>query len=219
MQTLFSRSMLIVLLVGLIIGAISLKASAADYFPLKAGNCWVYYPSYGNGYRIDSIVGTEMVDTTLTYIWKRLEAPPDNYHERRWLVKDGVDLKALQYWSNELEPPGAVPILLDPPLSFGNVVNPIVGDSWQVEVNIGTAHVKTTYWVESITATVTVPAGTFSNCVRVRQKDEITVSGLTEYKYKKYFLAPGVGPVKYVKYTRNWVTVKKNQKLVAYSLE
>ena len=219
MQTLFSRSMFIVLLVGLIIGAISLKASAADYFPLKAGNCWVYYPSYGNGYRIDSIVGTEMVDTTLTYIWKRLEAPPDNYHERRWLVKDGVDLKALQYWDNMQEPPLAEPLLLDPPWFLGNIDNPNVGDSWQFEVDFGTTHVKATLWVESITATVTVPAGTFSNCVKVRQKGEINTGTSIKSDYKRYWLAPGIGPVKYVKYTRNWRIVTKNQKLVAYSLE
>ena len=219
MQTLFSRSMLIVLIVGLIIGAISLKASAADYFPLKAGNCWVYYPSYGNGYRIDSIVGTEMVDTTLTYIWKRLEAPPDNYHERRWLVKDGVDLKALQYWDNMQEPPLTESLLLDPPWFLGNIDNPNVGDSWQIDLTSGATHFTVTFWVESITATVTVPAGTFSGCVKVRQKGVVTTGTSMKSDYKRYWLAPGIGPVKYVKYNRNWGIVTKNQKLVAYSLE
>ena len=210
--------MLILLVAGLLIGVIFPNVCAADYFPLKAGNVWVYYPSYGQGYRVDSIVGTEMVGETLTYIWERLEAPPDNYHERRWLAKDGVDLKALQYWSNEAEPPLGEPVLLDPPWLLGNIDNPNVGDSWQIEISIGTTQYRASFWVESITDTVTVPAGTFRNCIKVRQLDEITVSGFTTYNYRRYWLAPDIGPVKYTKYSNNWEQIDTDQKLVAYSL-
>jgi hypothetical protein len=219
MRTIITKSLLFWLFAGLLIAVTSPKAGAADYFPLQVGNCWVYYPSYGQGYRIDSIVGTEMVGRTSTYIWKRLEAPPDSYQERRWLMKDGVDLKALQFWANQMEPPLAEPVLLDPPWLLGNVDNPSVGDSWQFEMSNGPTHYRVSYWVESITAAVTVPAGIFGNCVKVRQLDEQTVNGFIKYDYRRYWLAPGVGPVKYVKYTKNWAVVKKKQKLVAYSLE
>ena len=219
MGTSVNKSILILLLAGLLIGATSLNVGAADYFPLQSGNVWVYYPSYGKGYRVDSIVGTEMVGQTLTCIWKRLEAPPDNYHERRWLVKVGADLEALQFWGNEANPPLTEPVSLDPPWLLGNIDNPNVGDSWQIEATYGTTHYKTSYLVESITDTVAVPAGTFSNCIRVRQLGETTVGGSTQFDYRRYWLAPGIGPVRYTKYGDNWKRVKKDQKLVAYSLE
>jgi len=219
MWTSTNRTMLILLVAGLFIGTIAPGVRAADYFPLQVGNVWVYYPSYGKGYRVDSIVGTEMVGETLTYIWKRLEAPPDNYHERRWLAKDGVDLKALKFWGNEAEPPLTDPVLLDPPWSLGNVENSNVGDTWQIEMSNGTTHYRSSFWIESITDTVTLPAGTFNNCIRVRQLDETTISGMTTNEYRRYWLAPDIGPVRYTKYGNNWKGTKKDQKLVAYSLE
>ena len=117
------------------------------------------------------------------------------------------------------EPPLAGPVLLDPPWLLGNIDNPNVGDNWQIELTSGGTHHKATFWVESVTATVVVPAGRFLNCIKVKQLDQVTISDSTEYKYRRYWLAPGVGPVKYTQYTRNWGTVKKNQKLVGYSLE
>ena len=212
------KSILFLLFAGLLIGVTSPKVGAADYFPLQVGNCWVYYPSYGQGYRIDSIVGTETIGETLTYIWKRAEAPPDNYREKRWLGKDDIEVKVVQYWDNEWEPPLSTPALLDPPW-IQDKLNPSVGDSWQSEGDIDVTHFKVTYWVESVTATVTVPAGKFQNCMKVRQLAEITRSGTTRFEYRRYWLAPDVGPVMYRKYTKNWITITKNQRLVAYSLE
>ena len=219
MRTSTNKGMLILLLAGLVIGAIAPEVGAADYFPLQVGNVWVYYPSYGKGYRVDSVVGTEMLGETLTYVWKRLEAPPDNYHERRWLFKDGVDLKALQFWGNEGNPPPTEPISLDPAWFLGNIDNPNVGDSWQIEMSNGATHYKMSLWVESITDTVVVPAGTFNSCIRVRQLDEVTTGAITTNNYRRYWLAPDVGPVRYTKYGKNWKGTKKDQKLVAYSLE
>jgi len=204
---------------GLVIGATCPNAAAADYFPLNVGNCWVYSPSYGKGYRIDSIVGTETVGQTPAYIWKRLEAPPDNYHERRWLYKDGLTLKAVQFWGNEMEPPLSDPIVLDPPWSLENVYSPTVGNTWQIELTVGSTVYVASFLIESITDTVTVPAGRFNGCIRIRQLGEITTEDVTEKEYKRYWLAPDVGPVRYVKYGKNWKGVKKDQKLVGYSLE
>ena len=220
MRTSINKAMRIFVVAALLIGVMSPNVFAADYFPLKAGNVWVYYPSYGKGYRVDSVVGTEMVGETLTYIWKRLEAPPDNYHERRWLAKEGGDLKAFQIWGNEMEPPLDAPVLLDPPGLLGNIDHPKVGDSWQIEMNNGTTHYRASFLVESITDTVTVPAGIFRNCIKVRQLDETTVSSVTKYEYRRYWLAPEIGPIRYTKYSNNWKIIKKpDQKLVAYSLE
>jgi hypothetical protein len=66
---------------------------AADYFPLSIGNRWVYYPSFGTGYRIDTIAGEELVNNVPTFIWNRLEAPDDNYSEKRWLAYVNSELR------------------------------------------------------------------------------------------------------------------------------
>lgn len=218
MRTLMTKSILLLLFAGLLIGVTSPRVGAADYFPLQVGNCWVYYPSYGQGYRIDSIVGTETIGETLTYIWKRAEAPPDNYREKRWLAKDDVEVKVLQYWDNEWEPPLPTPVLLDSPW-IQDKLSPNVGESWQYVGDIDATHFEVTCLVESVTATVTVPAGKFQNCIKVRQLIKITVSGSTRFEYRRYWLAPDVGPVTYRKYSKNWATITKNQQLVGYSLE
>jgi hypothetical protein len=220
MRTSVKKTMLTLLFACLLIGAISPDVFAADYFPLKSGNVWVYSPSYGKGYRVDSIVGTELVGLTETFIWKRLEAPPDNYQERRWLINDGVNLEALQFWANQEDPQLVSPVVLSPPWILDNLENPNVGNNWQAELTNGTTTYMSTFWVESTSATVKVPAGTFHNCVRVRQLDVITVNGFTNsYNYKRYWLAPNVGPIRYAKYNKNWKKITKDQKLVAYSLE
>jgi hypothetical protein len=220
MRTSINKVVLILLFTGLLIGAISTNVRATDYFPLKSGNVWVYYPSAGKGYRVDSIVGTDLVGLTETFIWKRLEAPPDNYEERRWLINDGVNLEALQFWANQENPQLASPVVLSPPWILDNLESPSIGNTWQTQLMDGTTTYMSTFWVESLAATIKVPAGTFYNCIQVRQLDVTTVSGLTKsYSYRRYWLAAGVGPVRYAQYNKNWKRITNDQRLVAYSLE
>lgn len=207
----------VVLLSVLLMGLSASKAHSVDYFPLKVWNCWVYYPSYGDGYRIDNVIGTEKIGGKKTYILKRLEAPPDNYHEKVWLVNNGTFLKAFKFWSTEITSPSTEAVLFAPPLIFQKF-NP-KPKTWQIESDMGAYHAKKTFWIESGTATVTVPAGTFNNCIMVRSLEEISTSTSTEYKYKRQWLAPDVGPVLYNSYTANWTTATISQMLVAYSLE
>jgi hypothetical protein len=214
MTTSHSKSIFIVLGVCMFVVFVTPMAKAADYFPIKVGNSWVYYPSYGDGNRVDSVVGTKFIDGNLTYIWKRVEAAPDNYVEKRWLVKGLSSIKVLKYWSNEMSPPKS--ILLEPPW-LQDKLNPMVGTKWKYEVDIGSSHYKVTCWVESINATVKVPAGTFNQCIIVRQLDEMTRNGSTEYTYRKHWLAPDVGPVMYNKYGQGWKGVRKSQKLIEWT--
>lgn len=207
------KLMVILAIMGLFIGMGLSNAKAQDYFPLEVGNRWVYTPSYGDGDRIDTIVGTEDVNGTFTYIWKREEAAPDNYHEKLWLAKDGSDLNLYKLWGNMGGDPA---VLITPPLIWYKL-NPVVGDTWVWEVNIDDMHVKATYYVESINDTVTVPAGTFNNCIRIRILEEITEDGVTEYDYVKDWLAPDIGPVIYRDYTINWESIDFSQELVSFS--
>lgn len=213
MRTNNFKQMAILLVMGVFIGIGVSNAEAQDYFPLEVGNQWVYTPSYGDGDRIDTIVGTEVVNGTFTYIWKREESAPDNYHEKRWMAKDGFDLKVYKFWGNM----GADPAVLMTPPWTQDKLNPVVGDTWLYEGDFGDIHLKATSYVESINDTVTVPAGTFNNCIRVRDLFEITQDGVTEYEYEKHWLAPDVGPIIYRDYTDNWESVDFSQELVSFS--
>ncbi|MBI5674643.1 MAG: hypothetical protein HZC48_02285 [Nitrospirae bacterium] len=213
MNTLQFRLMTILLVMGVFVGIGVLNAEAQDYFPLQVGNRWVYTPSYGDGNRIDTIIGTEDVNGTFTYIWKREESALDNYHEKAWLAKDGSDLKNYKFWGNM----GADPaVSMNQPVLWYKL-NPVVGDSWVSEADFGNIHFKRTLYVESINETVTVPAGTFNNCIRIRILEEFTKGGITEYEYKKHWLAPDIGPVMYSGYTLNWASVDFSQQLVSFS--
>ena len=140
-----SRFKLIAILavMGVFIGIGFSNAEAQDYFPLEVGNRWVYTPSYcgPDTVRTDTIVGTETVNGTLTYIWKREEAVCDAYHERRWLAKDNFDLKVYKIWSNE-EPLDSS-ALVTPPWTMARL-NPDVGDTWIFEGDFDGLHLKAT---------------------------------------------------------------------------
>ena len=210
-----SKGVALALVGVLFVGFGFLTAEAADYFPLEVGNRWIYSPSYGDkGDRIDTIIGEETVNDVHTYIWNRQEAPDDNYNEKLWLAKDGTDLKLYRIWSNEGLDPATT---LGPPW-IGVKLNPSVGDTWVVEGNIGAIHAKITRYIESINETVSVPAGTFNNCIRVRELNEITENSITEYEYEKHWFAPDVGPIIYRDYTTNWDSVKFSQELVSFSV-
>lgn len=204
----------IVIATGLFTGMYLTDGEAADYFPLEVGNRWVYTPSYGNGDRIDTIIGTETVDGFFTYVWKREEATGDNYHEKRWLNKDGSDLRVYKIWGNEGDTNQG--ILVTPPW-IQDKLSPNVGDTWQFEIDLDYVTHRATYYVESTSDTVTVPAGTFNNCIRVRELWQEAQEGVTEYDYDKHWLAPDIGPVLYRDYTENWQDVNFSQELLSFS--
>lgn len=87
------------------------------------------------------------------------------------------------------------------------------GARWTGEMYITGAKNLWTYTsvVESTTETVTVPAGTFKDCVRIRtiaSNENSTVKDL-------WFYAPGVGPIKFV---REQVTATGTNSRVAAQL-
>ncbi len=180
--------------------------------PLAVGNRWVYSPSYGDGVRVDRIIGTEMINGTLAYIWKRVEASPDNYHEKMWITRVGSGMKLLKFWSN-MGPDPAIsfePILISP-------ADVALDDEFEYVMDFGIARVKVTARVESMGAAVTVPAGAFENCVVIKIKTEITKDGETDIDYDKTWSCPGVGDVIMRDYSENWETPGFSQELTEFS--
>jgi len=208
------RFVTILMTSALLMGVGALKAKAADYFPLEVGNRWTYSPSFGSkGDRVDTIIGKEEVNGTPTYIWNRQEAPDDNYNEKRWIAKDNTYLKMYKLSSNE---GFDQPVTFTPPANMLKL-NPVVGDTWVSELDLGPFHGKLTFYVESTNAGITVAADTFNNCIIVQELSEFTADGVTEYDYKKIWYAPDVGPIIYRKYTENWASIDFSQELVSFS--
>jgi hypothetical protein len=129
------------------------------------------------------------------------------------MAKDGAELKVYKFWGNMGGDPA---FLMTPPWIQGKL-NSVVGDTGVYEVDFGDTHYKTTFYIESISDTVTIPAGTFNNCIRVRLLREKIQGGITEYDYDKHWLAPDIGPVIYRDYTVNWGSIDFSQELVSFS--
>lgn len=156
---------------------------AVNYFPLEVGNKWIYSSFIQGQYRHDEIIGTEIINGSATYIKERIEPSPDNYDEKRWLGYDSSSVLIFRIWSNE----GADPAIDFSPPVIENKLSPQVGDKWSFGIpNLG----KMTYKVLSINDTVTVPAGTFSNCLKIM--DTATPSGKIHLKH----YAPEIGMIR-----------------------
>jgi hypothetical protein len=164
---------------------------AVNYFPLDVGNKWIYTSFVRGKYRTDEIIGTEIINGITTYIEEGIEPDPDNYHEKLWLTYDSSSVLLYRMWNNE----GADPAIDVTPPGAWLSLNPQVGDTWALTVsNLGTMNVE----VLSVNDTVTVPAGTFTNCIKV----QFTSSG--DVSIKDY--APGVGLIRYEELAPdNWV--------------
>ncbi len=187
-------------------------ADAWGQLPLAVGNRWVYTPSYGDGVRVDQIVGTEMINGTLAYVLKREEAAPDNYHEKMWLTRDGSGLRLLKFWSNMGPDPA---VSFSPILMFPSEI--ALGGAHEYVMDFEVARVKVTAVVESVNTAVTVPAGSFDNCVVIKTKMEITKDNVTDTNYDKIWTCPGVGDVIMRDYTENWETPGFSQELTEFS--
>lgn len=156
---------------------------AVNYFPLDVGDKWIYTSFVPGKYRTDEIIGTEIINGVTTFIEEGIEPAPDNFHEKLWLAYDSSSVLIYRIWNNE----GADPAIDVTPPGAWLRLSPQVGDTWALTgSSIGTLNVE----VLSINDTVTVPAGTFNNCIKVQFTSS---SGDTSIKY----YAPGVGVVRY----------------------
>ena len=98
--------------------------------------------------------------------------------------------------------------------------NPYVGDSFsgEVEISSGVFYTITSY-LESVSDTVTVPAGTFTNCVRMRLLEEMTQDSVkTQVGWRREWYAPNIGPVVYAKYDDDWGSATTTQELIGFSV-
>lgn len=158
-----------------------------DYYPLEVGGTWVY--SGSDGTEIEQIVGVDEVggvDAARIDSGPTLSTPDRRYYT----VLDG----SLNF-VGEYDADGPTLITFSPPISFPETVQ--VGDfgTEMAEVyadgsSVGTGTFR---WAVVENGPLTVPAGTFGNCLkmRIRMTDPSDVS--SEFYM---WLSAGVGPVK-----------------------
>jgi len=166
----------------------------SEYFPLGQGDTWTYREQ-DNELTVKTISGTEkingvdaakMIDEDGDYqLWT-------NSNGLKWYKEFDADDIAGCGWEQQLFNP---PITAsDPFVSIGatyasNTVLTIVDCTG----SSGTASVSYGFSIEGI-ENITVPAGTFNNCLRI--KGILTVNGNTQTNEMTIWLAKGLGVVK-----------------------
>jgi hypothetical protein len=185
-----------------------------EYLPLVVGSQWTYEPGFGGGPRVDSVTGVEAVQGMLCYKWERQEASPDNYHEIRWLSPGQGTIALHRLATNEgLDDTGAI----DPPMLL---LKPVfaAAETWTNTLLATGMTLTLIMTATSTNAVATVPAGTFTNCLVLRQYGQIISGGTTNHDCSELWYAPGVGMVMDDDYSDAWVTLKHSQKLTGYRI-
>jgi hypothetical protein len=190
---------------------------SADYLPLAEGNQWVYEPGYGDAPRVDTVIGTEQIGDVQTYQLERREAAPDNYHEIRWLAQDDGSTRMHQIWSNE-EPIQGEPLLVDPPWTMLRATAS-TGDQWEERAQVAEYEFSWLISVHAARSVVTVPAGTFENCLVLRTLFTLREDGQpVDQSRNEHWYAPGVGMVLSNSYEDSWSSAPRSQELVSYTV-
>ncbi|RKZ67759.1 MAG: hypothetical protein DRQ48_09390 [Gammaproteobacteria bacterium] len=205
------------LLLTLFLVGCSEKPVGSDYFPLNKGWSWKYRVTteYSNEdeSNLDWItienLGKEEFSGK-SYFVRRTDTGIDYYHnyDEQGIYREG--LRTLVESEPRLDRDRRY--ILKSPLEIGTewreISRPLLLlRVYPFRVRAGkTAQVPITYRIASMTETVTVPAGTFENCIKVMAEGSFTtytdaISGETEIPLSiEEWYAPGVGLVKQVRY-------------------
>ncbi len=176
-----------------------------SYYPLKEGMRWEY------------TVTSDKSDTKKLII---TNLPPQELNERtviprKWEIGGTTFYRLMSkddrgiYRYAEETAEQASPTIIGP--KEYEIKFPVAeGTTWDITTKIGNADLNVSLTIESVTDVVTVPAGTFKNCVKVKQQGEDKANAsVTAYEW----YAPKVGVVK------SLVTLKRKAKDGAMSTE
>jgi len=169
-----------------------------SYFPLKAGLRWEYNVISDQGATkkllITNLVPREVSGAKVTP--RKWELGGSTFIELMKQDETGVYRYAEQ--KGEQAPPSLI-TPMECHLRF-----PIAeGSSWNMAAKLGNSTVKVSMTIESLSDEVKVPAGTFKDCIKIKQVGE-NDAGTSVMGYEWY--APKVGVVK------SLVTIKQKSK-------
>lgn len=170
----------------------------AEYYPLAQEDTWTYRETEEDGeidYDTKIVRGTETIDGVVA---TKVLSGSDKY-ELRTVDSNGITL----YKEYEVENGGWVQMVFNPPLnllpaevSIGTkkTINSTMNHT-NSEGETGTETISGETTVEGI-ENVTVPAGTFNDCLKIKIKVTLTSPEETEIEEITMFFAKGVGMVK-----------------------
>jgi hypothetical protein len=174
--------------------------SASDYYPVSVGRKWIYRHTSPEGDSpgkfIREVVGKQLVAGNEAVVVKNdLAGKEMSYQWFRTLPNGDIALISLSTRPDQ----GTTLVDFDPPLVI-LPKEPRTGDIWETKVmmtNEANNETKLTtlniFRMESDCETATVPAGTFTNCLKVKMTnldDDGSESGITYIYY-----ARGIGQV------------------------
>lgn len=153
--------------------------TGSEYFPLTIGNHWVYeYVATGKQ--------AEIPKKDEIYIEAADEQFGENgYRLKNTAVQNGKTSNSYSWYRKDNEGNiiycalGSSPVIIlinwDPPIIMISNNSTKIDASWEHFLELhhddypdSTFYEKTTFTVDSISETITVPAGTFNNCLKIR---------------------------------------------------
>ncbi|MCG9127677.1 spondin domain-containing protein [Candidatus Poribacteria bacterium] len=184
------------------VGTFAITATAQDYYPTVVGNTWVFLDADGSQERTYTIEEAEGEADGIIILRIYTETlGTDTVDDDVYYISDDNGDLLLHRTHLDEGAFGIAAAILDPPSLFFPADLPI-GRTWDVKTIteldlVGTANTTSTITVVDI-EDIETPAGTFENCVKLeifrKVVTAVTTLRLTSYQW----LAPDVGPVKYV---------------------
>lgn len=180
--------------------------AAQNYYPATIGNMWILESDTGEDRRTYTLEGPETVDGKELTILKIETVGPDldTPDIDKYFVSVGDEEIGLHKTILNQPPFGTITAVLEPAATFFRL-RLAVGDTWVISAELKLTLRGLEIDLANITdvevvamETVETPAGTFENCAKVKLHQRVTSTFLNLDSTSYQWLAPDVGPVKYL---------------------
>lgn len=178
----------------------SAQVAADFYFPLRVGNYWTYHtPGNPSGWLArttrETIDGTDLITSQQYHRVTGVEIPDNNPSDTSifhvwWLRQDSAGNILIGAFSDNSTNIDSAFLVTPPGLFFPNQFLTI---GYSREYFDSSRHIYYQDSVLSTTETVSVPAGTFTNCLKIRERQKDTLGVVTFVEYG--FYARNIGEV------------------------
>ena len=220
MKTIKFVSWLTPVLVLSLVCSFTLTATAQNYYPAMVGNTWVFATADGAERRTYTFEGPETVEGEefiILKIAKETVGTDVAALDKSWVTVEGDGEILLHQVAFDRGAFGIAEATFDPPVTNFPAALPL-GHTWVIVTEtvlklVGAATTTSTLEVVAI-EDVETPIGVFKDCVKVETQRR-AVTALTVVRENEFlWLAPDVGPVKYMDVTQEIVFELESYNLV-----
>ncbi len=220
MKTIKFVSWLTPVLVLSFVCSFTLTATAQNYFPAMVGSTWVFATADGADRRTYAFEGPETVDGQefiILKIAKETAGTDIAALDKSWVTVEADGEILLHQVAFDRGAFGIAEATFDPPVTNFPAALPL-GHTWVIVTEtvlklVGAATTTSTLEVVAI-EDVETPIGVFKDCVKI-ETNRKAVTALTVVRENEFlWLAPDVGPVKYMDVTQEIVFELESYNLV-----